>query len=869
MKRITAGILAHVDAGKTTLSEGLLYCAGEIRKLGRVDTQDTFLDTDEMERRRGITIFSKQAILATENTYITLLDTPGHVDFAAEAERTLQVLDYAIMVISATDGIQSHTKTIWELLQKHSIPTFFFINKTDLAGADKYQVIEELKREFHENMVDFSEEDRELWKENLAVCDETVMHEYFETGDISSETVKHAIKQRNLFPCFAGSALKMEGVEPFLRAFEVLTEQSTPMVEFGAKVFKINQDEKGQRLTFLKITGGSLKVKNLLETEEGFQEKINEIRIYSGEKYKTTELAESGMVCAVTGLTKSYAGQGLGFEKNAEKLTAEPIFNYRVILPQHVDASTALEKLRQLEQEETQLYIVWNAHLKEIQLRLMGEIQLEILKQLILKRFGMEVAFEEGRIVYKETIESKAEGVGHYEPLRHYAEVHLLLEPLPQGSGVQFASDCNEDSLDKNWQRLIMTHLMEKTHLGVLTGSPITDMKITLKSGRAHLKHTEGGDFRQATYRAVRHGLRSAQSKLLEPYYDFTLEVPSESVGRAMTDLDRMGAEFALPQTRGDMTKLSGTVAADAIRNYQKELIGYTHGKGKLSCQFSGYGPCRNQEQVIEQIGYDCDGDIENTADSVFCSHGAGFTVKWDEVTEHMHLESVLKPKKQEQADSAPRRAGNIYASEEELLKIFEKTYGKIERKIPNRAIRTVKSVSAAKTYIEKKQHKKEYFLVDGYNIIFAWDELKKIAEYNLEDARMMLIEKMSVYRIFRGCELILVFDAYKVKGNKGEMEQTGGITVIYTKESQTADAYIEKAAKELSKNYRVTVATSDGLEQLIIFGTGAYRMPASHLQDEYKKLENQIRDMMQEYKTEAENADFVRTIQERLEEKN
>ena len=869
MKRITAGILAHVDAGKTTLSEGLLYCAGQIRKLGRVDTQDTFLDTDEMERRRGITIFSKQAILATKDTYITLLDTPGHVDFAAEAERTLQVLDYAVMVISATDGIQSHTKTIWDLLRKYGIPTFFFINKTDLAGADKNRVTEELKSEFHENVVDFSEEDREILKENLAVCDEAVMHEYFETGDISEETVRKAIKQSNIFPCFAGSALKMEGVEAFLRAFALLTEQSTPLAKFGAKVFKINQDDKGQRLTFLKITGGSLKVKNLLETEEGTQEKVNEIRIYSGEKYQSADVAESGTVCAVTGLTKSYAGQGLGFEKNAEKLTAEPIFNYRVILPQGVDASVALEKLRQLEQEETQLHIVWNAHLKEIQLRLMGEIQLEILKQLIWKRFGMEVAFEEGRIVYKETIENKSEGVGHYEPLRHYAEVHLLLEPLPQGSGVQFTSDCSEDNLDKNWQRLIMTHLMEKTHLGVLTGSPITDIKITLKSGKAHLKHTEGGDFRQATYRAVRHGLRSAKSKLLEPYYDFTLELPGECVGRAMTDLDRMGAEFALPQTRGDMTKLSGTVAAEAIRNYQKELVGYTHGKGKLSCQFNGYGPCRNQEQVIEQIGYDCDGDVENTADSVFCSHGAGFNVKWDEVTEHMHMESILKPKKQESGEAAPKRAGNIYASEEELLKIFEKTYGKIERKIPNQAMRTAKAPSGGKTHVGKKQHEKEYLLIDGYNIIFAWDELKQIAEHNLEDARVILTEKMSVYRIFRGCELILVFDAYKVKGNKGEVEQTGGITVIYTKESQTADAYIEKAAKELSKNYRVTVATSDGLEQLIIFGTGAYRMPASHLQDEYSKLENQIRDMMQEYKTEAENGNFVRTIQERLEEKN
>jgi len=870
MKQITAGILAHVDAGKTTLSEGLLYCAGEIRKLGRVDTQDAFLDTDEMERKRGITIFSKQAVLSMGKTIVTLLDTPGHVDFTAETERTLQVLDYAILLVSATDGIQGHTKTLWDLLKKHRIPTFIFINKLDLAGADKDAVVDELKAEFDANVVDFTLEDKMLLTEELAMCDESLMQEYLESGEVSEAKVANAINRRNIFPCFCGSALKMEGVESFFKAFDMLTAQPNAMSEFGAKVFKIGQDDRGQRLTFLKVTGGCLKVKSVVLLGEGVNEKINEIRIYSGEKYKNVDTAESGMVCAVTGLNNTYAGQGLGFEKNAEKLTAEPIFNYRVILPQGTNVSEALEKLRRLEQEETQLHVTWNARLQEIQLRLMGEIQLEVLKQMIAKRFGLPVAFEEGRIIYKETITGKVEGVGHYEPLRHYAEVHLLLEPLPPNSGLQFASDCSEDFLDKNWQRLIMTHLMEKTHVGVLTGSPITDMKITLKSGRAHLKHTEGGDFRQATYRAVRQGLRSANSVLLEPYYAFTLEVPSENIGRAMTDLDRMGADFSLPQTRGDMTKISGTVAAAVIRNYQTEVIGYTRGKGKVNCIFSGYGPCKDAEKVIEQIAYDCDADIENTADSVFCSHGAGFNVKWNEVPEYMHLESVLKPVRKEETEQTTKRAGNIYASDAELLKIFEKTYGKVERKIPDHAMRTVKKVpQSPKAKPIKNLNEKEYLLIDGYNIIFAWEDLKKIAEENLEDARVKLIERMCVYRVYRDCELILVFDAYKVKGNRGEVEETGGITVIYTKESQTADAYIEKAAKELGKHYRVTVATSDGLEQLIIFGTGAYRMPASHLEADFYRMEEHIRGQMNDFKNQADKGDFIRTIQERIKEKN
>ncbi|MDO4744186.1 MAG: NYN domain-containing protein, partial [Clostridia bacterium] len=764
MKRIVAGILAHVDAGKTTLSEGLLYSAGAIRELGRVDNQNTFLDTDEIERSRGITVFSKQAIITAEGAVLTLLDTPGHIDFAAEAERTLQVLDYAILVISATDGIQSHTQSLWELVKKHSIPTFIFINKLDLEGTDKNRIIEELKAEFGGNFVDFSDNDKASLCENIAVCDETIMNEYLEHGEISGKAVARAIRLRNIFPCFCGSALKMDGVEKFLKDFIRFTEQSTAFPVFGAKVFKISQDNKGQRLTFLKVTGGSLKVKDVVKLDEK-NEKINEIRIYSGEKYHSCDSVEPGCVCAVTGLASTYAGQGLGFERNSDKLTAEPIFSYRVILPPKTDTALAFAKLKQLEEEETQLNVVWNEAFQEIQLRLMGEIQLEVLKQVILKRFDMEVEFEEGRIVYKETIENTVEGVGHYEPLRHYAEVHLLIEPLERGMGVHFATDCNDDELDRNWQRLIMTHLMEKQHLGVLTGSPVTDVKITLKAGKAHLKHTEGGDFRQATYRAVRHGLRQAKSILLEPYYEFALEVPNENVGRAMTDLDIFGAEFSVPQTRGNISKISGTVPAAAIRNYQRELIGYSHGKGRLSCKFGGYGICRNAEEVIEQIGYNCDADIDNTADSVFCSHGAGFTVKWDEVCDYMHLESVLKPKNtaivEDPASKAASSAGAM-ASDEELLKIFEHTYGKIERKNPRNTFHTPKDIKTPQKPTKKpsKKYDKEYLLIDGYNIIFAWEDLKALAKENLESARSKLIERISAYKIFRDFEVILVFDA-------------------------------------------------------------------------------------------------------------
>ncbi len=866
MKQIAVGILAHVDAGKTTLSEGLLYAAGEIRRLGRVDAKDTFLDTNEIERKRGITIFSKQAVMSFENSVMTLLDTPGHVDFAAEAERTLGVLDYAILVISGTDGVQSHTKTLWDMLKRHNLPVFVFINKLDLSGSDKERVLEDLKNEFGDRFVDFAQNEADL-SESLAMCDEALMEEYLDSG-LKEATVRLAIRRRTVFPCFSGSALKMEGVETFLKAFDRLTEEAASMDAFGARVFKINQDDKGNRLTFMKITGGSLKVKSLIESAEDATEKVNEIRIYSGDKYKTVDEAFPGSVCAVTGPKKTVAGQGLGFEKNASSLTAEPIFSYRVILPKGVEPSVALEKFKELEQEETQLRVTWNGQLKEIQLRLMGEIQLEVLKQLILKRFDLAVEFEEGRIVYKETIENTVEGVGHFEPLRHYAEVHLVLSPLPQGSGMQFEADCPESVLDKNWQRLVLTHLMEKQHLGVLTGSPITDIKMTLKSGAAHQKHTEGGDFRQATYRAVRHGLMQANSVLLEPYYDFVIDIPAVNVGKAMTDLDLLGADFSIDRPNGDMTKIKGSAPAEAIRNYQKQITAYTHGQGRISCKFSGYGRCRNSEAVIMDIGYDAEGDTQNTADSVFCSHGAGFNVKWSEVTEHMHLPSVLKAKKEEPKQQNVVRTSNFHASDEELLKIFENTYGKVETKLPSRAMHTRKEGSAPKSTSKGvKRFEKSYLLVDGYNIIFAWDELKKIAQDSLESARGELVNRLAVYKVFSGYEIIVVFDAYKVKGNRGEIEKEQGITIVYTKEAQTADAYIEKAVRELTKQYNVTVATSDGLEQLIIFGSGAYRLPASHLEAEVKQVEAGVTKMVEQYNLETNQQGFLRVLEEKLAE--
>lgn len=846
MKRLAIGILAHVDSGKTTLSEGLLYSAGKLRKLGRVDHGDAFLDNNSIERDRGITIFSKQALLNVNNTVFTLLDTPGHIDFSTEMERTLQVLDYAILVISGTDGVQNHTQTLWKLLIRYNIPTFIFVNKMDISEYEHEEIMSELCDRLSDGCVDFSlEHSSGEFMESAAMCDETLMELYDSGRQFGDADLAAAVARRNVFPCVFGSALKLEGVGDFLDALERYTIQPDFPADFGAKVFKITEDEQGKRLTHMKITGGSLKIKTLLTDSKGadWSEKVNSIRVYSGAKYDLADEAFAGMVCAVTGLTHTYSGEGLGFEADSQPPVLEPVLTYKIELPKGFDAYETLTRLRRLEQEDPELHILWNEQLQEIHIQLMGEVQLDILKRVIFERFGMEVEFSRGSIAYKETIDGVIEGVGHYEPLRHYAEVHLLLEPGARGSGLTFAADCSEDELDRNWQRLILTHLEEKKHIGVLTGSPITDMKITLIAGRAHQKHTEGGDFRQATYRAVRQGLRSAHNVLLEPWYDFKLEVPTECIGRAMTDIQNMGGSFGAPITKGDMSAIEGCAPVSEMRDYS--VREYTRGRGRLSCLVKGYEVCHNAEKVIERIGYDCDADIENTADSVFCSHGAGYAVKWDKVFEHMHLEAWQPPAKENEEPKIIERQIKEYrdaaAEDKELIRIFESTYGKIDRKPPE-ALETKKTPPKVK-YPKARPlpQGSEYLLVDGYNIIFAWEELVKIAEKDLESARNRLIDIMCNYRGFKQCELILVFDAYKVKGNTREVERINNISVVYTKEAETADMYIEKVTRELGKKHRVRVATSDNVEQIIIMGGGALRMSAEELFAEVKRVNEEI----------------------------
>ena len=847
-KQITMGILAHVDAGKTTLSEGILYTCKAIRKLGRVDHQDAFLDTNTLERNRGITIFSKQAECTLGEFGMTFLDTPGHVDFSAEMERTLQVLDYAILVISGADGVQGHTETLWRLLSRYQIPVFLFINKMDQPGTDREALLAEVKEKLDANCVEFSaDQTDEEWKEQVAVCDEQVMEAYLEGEEISREQIRQMIRERKLFPCYFGSALKMTGVEEFLDDLKLRIRETSYPETFGAKIYKITRDNQGERLTHMKITGGTLKVKSVLsngrpgETGEGiWQEKVNQIRIYSGEKYTMVSEVKAGTVCAVTGLTATYPGQGLGNEQASDMPVLEPVLSYRIGLPTEVNVHQALLQLRQLEEEEPLLHIVWNETLGEIYAQVMGEVQIEILKSLIKERFGMAVTFDEGNIVYKETILEPVEGVGHFEPLRHYAEVHLLLEPGETGSGLTFTTDCSEDVLDRNWQRLILTHLEEREHKGVLIGAPITDMKITLLTGRAHIKHTEGGDFRQATYRAVRQGLRKAKSQLLEPYYEFRLEVPSEQVGRSMTDIQKMLGEFDPPKTEGEMTVLTGSAPVVTMRDYQKEVISYTSGRGRLSCTLKGYYPCHNQEEVVEAVGYDPEADLENPTGSVFCAHGAGFVVNWDQVEDYMHVESgwnapagqETKPEKPVTAKNWKEENEKYLATEKELEEIFERTYGPI-RKLGEEppAGRSVKGWKKSrrdplegygKSSSDYKQKKtpdgeKEYLLVDGYNIIFAWEDLKELAAVNIDGARERLMDILCNYQGFKKSTLILVFDAYKVKGNPGSVETYHNIHVVYTKEAETADQYIEKTVHEIGRKYRVTVATSDQLEQVII----------------------------------------------------
>ena len=884
-KQITMGILAHVDAGKTTLSEGILYTCKAIRKLGRVDHQDAFLDTNTLERNRGITIFSKQAECTLGEFGITLLDTPGHVDFSAEMERTLQVLDYGILVISGADGVQGHTETLWRLLSRYQIPVFLFINKMDQPGTDRETLLVELKEKLDTNCVDFSaDQTSEDWKEQVAVCDEQVMEAYLEGEEISRVQIQKMVRERKLFPCYFGSALKLTGVKGFLEDLKLRIRESSYPESFGAKIYKITRDSQGERLSHMKITGGALKVKSVLsngkpgESGEGiWQEKVNQIRIYSGEKYTMVSEVKAGTVCAVTGLTATYPGQGLGSEQASDMPVLEPVLSYRIGLPEEVNVHQALLQLRQLEEEEPLLHIVWNGTLGEIYAQVMGEVQIEILKSLIKERFGMTVTFDEGNIVYKETILEPVEGIGHFEPLRHYAEVHLLLEPGETGSGLTFATDCSEDVLDRNWQRLILTHLEEREHKGVLLGAPITDMKITLLTGRAHIRHTEGGDFRQATYRAVRQGLRKAKSQLLEPYYEFRLEVPSEQVGRSMTDIQKMLGEFDPPKTEGEMTVLTGSAPVVTMRDYQKEVISYTSGRGRLSCTLKGYYPCHNQEEVVEAVGYDPEADLENPTGSVFCAHGAGFVVNWDQVEEYMHVESgwnapagqETKPEKTVTAKNWKEENEKYLATEKELEEIFERTYGPI-RKLGEEppAGRSVKGWKKSrrdplegygKSTSDYKQKKtpdgeKEYLLVDGYNIIFAWEDLKELAAVNIDGAREKLMDILCNYQGFKKSTLILVFDAYKVKGNPGSVETYHNIHVVYTKEAETADQYIEKTVHEIGRKYRVTVATSDQLEQVIILGQGGQRMSARELLEDVIEVSHQIRETARQKSSSEKN---------------
>ena len=850
---LNVGLLAHVDAGKTTLSESILYQSGAIRNLGRVDHQDAFLDTDEMERERGITIFSKQAVLTWKDTEITLLDTPGHVDFSAEMERVLQVLDCAVLVISGADGVQGHTETLWKLLTRYGIPVFLFVNKMDQEGTDCGKLLAELKSRFSEGCIDFGrvETGAEEVIEEIAVCDEQTMEEYLEKGSVAAASIRRLVAERKIFPCYFGSALHLQGVEELMNGICTYQMQKEYPAVFGAKVYKIARDGQGNRLTYLKVTGGTLKVKDVIG-ENG--DKVNQIRVYSGEKYELLSEADAGKVCAVTGLAETYPGQGLGAEKDSEVPILEPVLTYRIILPDDCNVHTMLRDLKLLEEEEPELHVVWIEKSQEIHVQLMGDVQIEILQRIIKERFGVLVEFGEGSIVYKETIAAPVEGVGHFEPLRHYAEVHLRLEPGERGSGMQFDSECSEDVLDRNWQRLVLTHLEEKEHKGVLTGSVITDMKITLTSGKAHLKHTEGGDFRQATYRAVRQGLKKAESVLLEPYYEFRIELPSENVGRAMTDIQNRFGKFEAPETLGEMTVLTGIAPVSTLSGYQKDVIAYTGGRGRISLTLKGYDLCHNQEEVVAARGYDSELDLANPTGSVFCAHGAGFVVDWDEVEEYMHMERTLDQTGEEglaEVTLPKRRHSSIELTQEELDAIYVRTpdpvkqnhgsvtvYAKEKDREPGSAYADPKWERRRR----EKEGRQEYLLVDGYNIIFSWEELRELSEKDIGAARGKLADILSNYQGYRKCMLILVYDAYKVEGNPGEVMKYHNIYIVYTKEAETADQYIEKTVRRIAKDASVTVATSDGLEQVIILGQGANRMSAPGLKEEIERTLAEVR---------------------------
>lgn len=908
MKRIVLGILAHVDAGKTTLSESLLYLSGSIKKLGRVDHKNAFLDMNQLERARGITIFSKQAVFRWNEMDVTLLDTPGHADFSAEMERTLQVLDYAILVVSGIDGVQSHTETLWKLLERYSIPTFLFINKMDLGRAEVSLLMKEIKEKLSDSCLNFSVDQRSSnFYESIALIKESLLEDYLATNCVEQAAIKDLIYQREIFPCFFGSALKLEGVETFLDDLSKFTNPIVHSHEFGAKIYKITRDDQGNRLTHMKITGGSLKVKALLNNhsrgehreDKFWEDKIEQIRIYSGIKYELVDEVMPGQVCAVVGLKESNKGEGLGMEMDSCFPSIEPVLNYKILLPPDVDPFLFYAKLKEMEEEDPQLHILWSDQGKEIHVQLMGEVQIEILQNLIQERFDIIVEFGLGHIIYKETLLEPVIGMGHFEPLRHYAEVHLLLEPDEIGSGLSFYTNCSLDNLDVNWQRMVLSHLEEKEHKGVLTGAPITDMRITLIAGKAHLKHTEGGDFRQATYRALRQGLKQGNTSLLEPFYDFYLEVPSEMIGRAMSDIQRMCGTFHSPELAGDMSILTGSAPVSTMRMYSKEVISYSRGRGRISLIFSGYRPCHNQGEVMIDIGYDSEADLENPTHSIFCSHGSGYRVEWNEVNSHMHLDSssffsksmrVVPEAEQPRKDilgnnrivsnNKVRNQSISMEEEQELEEIFTRTFGPIKgkqhlgsRMVGNEPKDTTESKRNPVNQKETKivgtnrnnihsSSQKEYLLVDGYNIIFAWEELCELAQDNLDAARYKLMDILCNYQGLKNCILILVFDAYKVKGGIGEIKNYHNIHVVYTKEAETADQFIEKTTHEIGKIHRVTVATSDALEQLIILGQGASRLSAYDLKVEVTRT-------MEEMKKEYLNKSYQGKVylKEKLEE--
>lgn len=835
---IVLGILAHVDAGKTTLSEAMLYLSGKLKKLGRVDHRDSFLDNNSLERARGITIFSKQAVMPLGEMTVTLLDTPGHVDFSAEAERSLQVLDYAVLVISGTDGVQAHTETLWKLLERYNVPVLIFVTKMDLPGCDRQEIMDGLRTRLSERCVDFSAEGDALF-ESAAMCSEEAMDEYIETGSIGAERLRDMLRRREIFPCCFGSGLRTEGVAEFLNMLELYARPGDYSEDFSARVYKIARDAQGNRMTFMKVTGGALRVRSLMKYADrdgnAFEEKISQLRIYSGAKYDTAETVLPGQICAALGLTGTYPGQGLGAAGDFAEPLLEPVMSYRVILPPQSDPAVLLPKLMQLDQEDPQLHIVWNERTREISVQLMGRVQAEIFRSLVKERFDTDITLDTGRIMYRETIKDTVEGVGHFEPLRHYAEVHLLLEPLPRGSGIELSSSCPEDELDRSWQRLILTHLAEKQHIGVLTGSPVTDIRFTLAAGRAHIKHTEGGDFRQATYRAVRQGLMQAESVLLEPWYSFVLEVPAEQIGRAISDVRAMNGEIDSPEDAGGMMRLEGAAPVAGMNEYMQELLAYTHGRGRLSLTPGGYRACRDQQKIVDAIGYEPERDTDNPADSVFCSHGAGVNIPWNQVKDYMHLESCLKPPVEETAPAAAPRYRSLSIDDRELEAIMEREFGKIKR--PQYSARQV-NAAASKPVFEKKP---EFIIVDGYNLIFAWDELKKLAADRLDLARGRLMDMLSNYCGFTKAKLVLVFDGFRTPGNPGSREDYHNINVAFTKDGETGDAYIERLADEIGKNYSVRVVTSDNLIRLSALRSGVLRCSSGEFKNEVEWVLGQI----------------------------